>query len=491
MADDDIETLAINANVKGDGAGKGIGGTVKLVSKMGDILTDYVRTDSAGSIGGNITLDAGAALLSAAGIGGTVRAINSFSIAGQDFSLYAGIRSGAAIEVKYRDQSFAFGDATENGTKGMVMSGASLATDARFETLNLAPQSGYKTQLRLVSYASDPEKLKINSLIDKSYNDQYSSILVKTAQAIYSSQSIYFYLSSLLTNPSGALLGAIVAGFQAYLSEVQLLQKAKLLTGVAAFKDTKYFSNEAYSPDGTPLGNFVATNAESVAKYALPNIERLLVSARKFDVTDNAQIAYIMATASHETWFGIQDFYGSIKDHPALYEKGNGTFRSKDEYNYFQEAYGTYQFRGRGYVQLTGMEQYQTMQNKFGNQYGVNLLSVTNKNGSDNPWKWTYGADVVATNRNLAADITVYGMQKDLFRAPNPSSMPFNGYLNNTNDSNAKDNFTQARKIVNSYIDENGGIINKELDIAKNIASNAINYYDALNGKLIQNTSKV
>ncbi|MDG3495980.1 hypothetical protein FEV09_15645, partial [Pseudanabaena catenata USMAC16] len=40
LADDDIETLAINANVKGDGAGKGIGGTVKLVSKMGDILTD-------------------------------------------------------------------------------------------------------------------------------------------------------------------------------------------------------------------------------------------------------------------------------------------------------------------------------------------------------------------------------------------------------------------------------------------------------------------
>lgn len=479
LADDDIETLAINANVKGDGAGKGIGGTVKLVSKMGDILTDYVRTDSAGSIGGNITLDAGAALLSAAGIGGTVRAINSFSFAGQDFSLYAGMREG-----KYREASFAIGDASTNGTKGSVMSSASLVADWKIDNkFKLASQTK-KIELSFESYINNFTALenRVNALVNISYQTEYLSNIVKTIfQPVYSAIT-YFY--GLLGGTPPVELKDIFTG---YVNDVKTLQKAKTLTTVAALQDSEFKSNEL-----------------NAARLVLPDIARLLTSAKKFSVTDNAQIAYILATVSHEVKFGHRETLQlpSTDGNNGLYEYAKTPFgyydpsvplRSKNEFKYFQGEYGNnrgnlipptdagevlkvngialagYAFRGRGYVQIT----YRNNYDKFGKDpnFNRNFLTITPVDNQP-PEKWIYAADIVSTDRVLAADIAVYGMKTDLFVRAYPSSSIFGGFLENISLQNRDDalaKFTDARRIVNAQVQ------------ASEIANNAWIYFEALN----------
>ncbi|MFN4833581.1 MAG: hypothetical protein ACK5AW_22985, partial [Pseudanabaena sp.] len=484
LADDDIETLAINANVKGDGAGKGIGGTVKLVSKMGDILTDYVRTDSAGSIGGNITLDAGAALLSAAGIGGTVRAINSFSFAGQDFSLYAGMREGSTINVKYREASFAIGDASTNGTKGSVMSSASLVADWKIDNkFKLASQTK-KIELSFESYINNFTALenRVNALVNISYQTEYLSNIVKTIfQPVYSAIT-YFY--GLLGGTPPVELKDIFTG---YVNDVKTLQKAKTLTTVAALQDSEFKSNEL-----------------NAARLVLPDIARLLTSAKKFSVTDNAQIAYILATVSHEVKFGHREtlqlpstdgnngLYEYAKT-PSGYYDPSAPLRSKNEFKYFQGEYGNnrgnlipptdagevlkvngialagYAFRGRGYVQIT----YRNNYDKFGKDpnFNRNFLTITPVDNQP-PEKWIYAADIVSTDRVLAADIAVYGMKTDLFVRAYPSSSIFGGFLENISLQNRDDalaKFTDARRIVNAQVQ------------ASEIANNAWIYFEALN----------
>jgi predicted chitinase len=480
-AANDIEAGAIKANVFGNGTG--IGGAVKFVSQLGSISTEYVRTDSVGAKGGNITLDAGSKI--SGGAGGNVKVTGAFDVDGAEVSLFAGIRDGVAINVKHHAQTFDVGDATENGTKGLIMSASGLVVDSNIDnsfTLGSLINNLAAT-IKIQSSApdtSDPLTKSIDNLIDMSFNNEFNRLAQEVFQQVYDSLLVLFG-------------GGTSSKLSKYVDQISTLEKAKALTKVAALEDSLYKTDEA---------------KKMVAQFALPNIENLLASSQKFSVTDKAQIAYIIATVSHESFFGIQYFYnpnplyGRNYTGKALYEYSNkGDFGSDAEVKEFQDAYGTlygsnnasytkiingksvsfggYAFRGRGYVQLTHHDNYKKFQTELKNfGYNLDLLGFT-ANSSSNPGDWMYGADIVANDRNLAADIAVYGMKTDLFFRQYPSTTEvFGGYLKNTTDANKLTNFQNARALVNSL---NGPDREKQLVIADDIAKNAIAYFDRLN----------
>jgi predicted chitinase len=474
-----IETGSIQSNVSGTGIG--IGGAVKLISQQGGILSDYIRTDSIGAKGGNITLNAGAQI--SGGIGGTVRVAGSFNVDGQEFSLFSGLQEGATINLNYRAKTFDVGDASENGTKGFIMSAAGLVVDLKVENdFKLMSQSSNNPQVVFLSSLTDERSTlekSVDSLIDKSYQTEYGVIYQSAFQSVYTAFRDFFYGTSSQTVP-----------FQNYLDQIRILEKSKVLTKVAAIQDSGFKNNEKLA-----------------AQLILPDINRLLVSAKKFSVTDKAQIAYILATASHETKFGhLTRLLGFTDGNNGMYEYSSANFGTPQDFSNFQAKYQNrsdlghyllndpnpnnrekaeknlvnglaidgYAFRGRGYVQLTGRTNYE----KLGKDpnFNMDFLIITPPNPIDrNPEKWTYAADVVAENRVIAADITVYGMQKNLFtqypESPSPNS-DFAGFLDNINPNFEQDaitKFTRARYLVNSQ------------DEATEIANKAFVYLKAIN----------
>jgi uncharacterized protein YdeI (BOF family) len=479
-AANDIEAGAIKANVFGNGTG--IGGAVKFVSQLGSISTEYVRTDSVGAKGGNITLDAGSKI--SGGAGGNVKVTGAFDIDGAEVSLFAGIRDGVAINVKHHAQMFDVGDATENGTKGLIMAAASLVADYKVNYgFKLASSINVPEIVFLSTAANTQSSLEKNvqKLALASLQTEYNRLVQEVFQQVYASLLVFFGAGTSSKLPE-------------YVDRLSTLLKAETLTEVAALKDSKFKNYE-----------------ELAAKLILPDINRLLVSAKKYSVTDSAQIAYILATASHETLFGHTiEFLGAsnsdrnngmyeyAKNKAGNYEYYQTVFGvylpkaplgSQNEFLYFQEKYGYnsdpdfghdptknlvnglavdgYAFRGRGYVQLTWKANY----DKFGKDpnFNMNFLTITPPDGQNQaPETWKYAADIVATDRNLAADITVYGMKKDLFISKYPSNLDFGGFLDNVNSTNMLQKFTDARTLVNAN------------DSAAEIAGNAVIYFQAL-----------
>jgi len=473
VATEDIEALAIKANVSGTGIGSG--GKVKLVSKEGDILTDYVRTDSAGAVGGNITLDAGSQISN--GIGGSIRAISSFNIDGVDLSFFTGIREGAAINIKYRPMSFTVGDSSKNGTKGSLMSSSSVVTDLKIE--NSFKLASLKDKTEIIARSSAPDirtdlQKKVDNAVNASYQSEYSKTIAST---LY--QDLLTSLILFLLNPHLVVFTTIFK----YFDKVRTLEKAKALTATAALKDSKY-----KLPDGQEW----PSASISIAEFALPDINRLLTSAKKFLVTDNAQIAYILATASHESKFGVAKFFDNGNN--GMYEESDKQFGTLEDFTYFQKKYGNrvdlghyptknlvndlavdgYAFRGRGYVQLTGRDIYDRLGKD--SHFNKNFLTITPPNVDDkNPNNWIYAADEVATNRDLASDLSVYGMKTNNFTQTSEgnSTADFAGFLDNIDPNpNYKDvaiaKFTKARYLVNGQ------------DKADVIANNAWIYLETL-----------
>jgi Ca2+-binding RTX toxin-like protein len=148
-------------------------------------------------------------------------------------------------------------------------------------------------------------------------------------------------------------------------------------------------------------------------------------------VRESNQISYILATAKKETWYFT-----------TLHEKYNG-----DPVEYFNNKYGPgtaagislgntqegdgYTYRGRGFVQITGRYNYQTMSSEL----GIDLIN--------NP--------ELAADPATAARIAVYGMVHGLFRPGNS----LEDYINNSNTD-----YLGARAIVNGGGDRAAEIAN-------------------------------
>lgn len=142
-------------------------------------------------------------------------------------------------------------------------------------------------------------------------------------------------------------------------------------------------------------------------------IQAILNACNAYQITDERHIAYMLATAFHETAKTMQPIEEYGKGKGRLYgtkHKRNGTAYIAPDKLYY----------GRGYVQLTWYDNYQTM---------GKLLSVDLLNSPE-----------LALNDSTAANIMIIGMTKGSFTGVKLSTY-FNDQRNDP---------INARKIINS-----------------------------------------
>jgi predicted chitinase len=164
----------------------------------------------------------------------------------------------------------------------------------------------------------------------------------------------------------------------------------------------------------------VPTTLRNNAKQAIPAI---LAACESAGVTDRAQIAYILATAQHESNFKpIREIWGpnQVPEQKRYDAPGNhlGNAVNSDPNANYTNGEG-YLYRGRGYVQVTGHDNYANWSNRL----GVDLV----------------GNPDAALKSNNAARILVEGMRDGAFR-----NQSLDTYINGS-----ERDFENARGIIN------------------------------------------
>jgi predicted chitinase len=165
----------------------------------------------------------------------------------------------------------------------------------------------------------------------------------------------------------------------------------------------------------------------SIRPYAEDSIPIILRKAEEFGITDPAQIAYILATADHESLLGKY-----------MEEIASGeAYEWREDLGNTQPGDGP-RFKGRGYVQITGRINYLDWSDR------LNLDLINDPDQVKDP--------------EIAATILVQGMLEGTF-----TGRKLSDYIN----SNALD-FINARRIINGT------------DRAQKIAEDANRYYEIL-----------
>lgn len=173
----------------------------------------------------------------------------------------------------------------------------------------------------------------------------------------------------------------------------------------------------AFPPDSAaPL---VACARPQLKRFALRSIPLILAECLATKVSDRAQIAYILATADHESNCGM-----------FMRELGSRAYFERYE---FRRSLGNtargdgFRYRGRGFVQLTGRANYARWSRKL----GIDLI--------EDP-------DLVASDPRIAARILVQGMIEG----------SFTGRRLDTYVAGDKRDFYNARSVVNGDKTKNG-----------------------------------
>jgi peptidoglycan hydrolase-like protein with peptidoglycan-binding domain len=178
--------------------------------------------------------------------------------------------------------------------------------------------------------------------------------------------------------------------------------------------------------DATEIINSSAVEPE-IREYAKTSVPLILSKAEESKVTDPGQIAYILASADHESLLGKY-----------LEELASGEeYEGRESLGNTQPGDGP-RFKGRGYVQLTGRSNY----TNWSQRLGVDLV----------------GNPELAADPNIAATILVQGMRDGSF-----TGVGLSNYISGENRD-----FVNARRIVNG------------LDRAEKIAEDAERYYQVL-----------
>jgi LysM repeat protein/predicted chitinase len=214
-------------------------------------------------------------------------------------------------------------------------------------------------------------------------------------------------------------------------------------------------------------------------EYARTAIPGILRQAAASGVRNANQVAYILATADHETDFGKPTFRRSetlVEDSNAFRQGSNGqwsasnhvsggrstgTSRSDLERRYWDDAYGgrlgnrrgtmdAANYRGRGFVQLTGRVNYEKMTNELnreGFQYELDGVVW----GRDQPIDLLANPTHVNRNQELASRALVEGMMEGLF-----TGRELGQYVNDD-----RADFYNARAVVNGDKRTNGRSIER------------------------------
>jgi peptidoglycan hydrolase-like protein with peptidoglycan-binding domain len=166
----------------------------------------------------------------------------------------------------------------------------------------------------------------------------------------------------------------------------------------------------------------------TIKKYANQSIPIILQEAQKYGITDKGQIAYILATAQHESRFGqwMVEF-ASGQNYEGRRDLGNLNLGDGARY------------KGRGFVQIIGRRNY----TEWGQRLGIDLVNHPDK----------------VTDYTVAAKILVLAMGDGIF-----TSRRLSQYVNES----IRD-FYNARRVING------------LDQASHIAGLAENILQILN----------
>ena len=186
---------------------------------------------------------------------------------------------------------------------------------------------------------------------------------------------------------------------------------------------SSYVDNCVTGVAGDAVNKAISAAPEGMQRYASKTVPLVLAAAKKYGVTDPAQVAYILSTVQTETTMGANVVEGATRN---------------------KSAPGS-MYYGRGLVQLTGVDNY----SKASKIVGVDLVK--------NPER--------AAEPEIAAQILVVGMKDGVFTGRKLDDFIGNG----------KANFAGARQIVN------------DSDKQVAMAQDARRYLQAIGGSSIAN----
>ncbi|NEQ97712.1 MAG: hypothetical protein F6K30_13505, partial [Cyanothece sp. SIO2G6] len=169
-------------------------------------------------------------------------------------------------------------------------------------------------------------------------------------------------------------------------------------------------------------------SSEEGREKAKEYIPLILAEARRQEINDPAQIAYLLATTHHETgqYINLRE-QGSLQYFRNKYNRREDLGNIPDNDNDLEETDDYALYRGRGFVQLTGRSNYR----RFGEKLGLDL--------ENNP--------LLAEEPEIAAQTLVLGMTTPGFTFT--GSAPLSNYVNSADDRDTRENFIPARDIVN------------------------------------------
>jgi putative chitinase len=168
---------------------------------------------------------------------------------------------------------------------------------------------------------------------------------------------------------------------------------------------------EAYKPRARGLqSNYQPAQSSGDSNDGFNQDENLIIQeAQKQGVDNPNQLAYILATAKHES-----DNFNTLEE----YASGSAYEGRQDLGN--DQAGDGVKYKGRGFVQLTGKNNFSA----YADKTGLDLVG--------NP-------DILSQDKNLAAYVLVDGMKTGAF-----TGVKLDDYINSDHT-----NFTDARRIVN------------------------------------------
>ncbi len=215
------------------------------------------------------------------------------------------------------------------------------------------------------------------------------------------------------------------------------------------------------------------------SEHAASSVPAILAQCAALGVTDPNQVAYILATAEHESRFGTP-LYGRseslVEDRNPAHQNEDGSWTGTNHLSgeeitgatyeefeklYWDNCYGgmlgneagtsdAADFRGRGFVQLTGRSNYENMTTILtGQGFSYTVDGVTYGGEGGAPIDLAAHPEHVNQVPDLAARILVTGMMDGEFTG---RALP--DYVN----AEGVD-FTNARRVVNGDVEANGAAI--------------------------------
>lgn len=222
----------------------------------------------------------------------------------------------------------------------------------------------------------------------------------------------------------------------------------------------------------------LAVVPQDLRSYAEGHLPGIVQQCAWDGITNANQVAYILATAEHESKFGRPAFSWSeplVEDHNQYGQDRKGRWQATNhvtgdrvrgadqqdlDENYWDEAYGgrlgnerntadAANFRGRGYVQITGRENYQRMSDRLRQEGFTYRLDDQQWGTAQNPIDLVAHPDHVNRSQALAAKLLVLGATQGSY-----TGKKLGDYINDDGTD-----FTNARRVINGDVAENGASI--------------------------------